>query len=110
MAWLAYGDPELRFARGILDRDLLLRPGLVELYRRLRAGADVASALGEWPLAPARRLVMVLRELGLLDEQLAVRDGVARADLERSAAFVAARDRHRECVRWLSSATERRAA
>ncbi|HEY4094261.1 MAG TPA: single-stranded-DNA-specific exonuclease RecJ, partial [Baekduia sp.] len=44
LAHLAWGDPELRFGRDVLDRDLALRPSLVAAYRALRDGAGLDGA------------------------------------------------------------------
>ena len=38
MAHLAWGEPELRYSRDVLERDHDLRPGLVGAYRALRDG------------------------------------------------------------------------
>jgi single-stranded-DNA-specific exonuclease len=108
LAHMAWGDPELRFGRDVLDRDLALRPSLVAAYRALRDGGTLDAALAGRPLAPAARLLAVLTELGLveLDDQgdVTVPPSVP-TDLERSAAFRAAAQRHAEGLAWLTSAS-----
>jgi single-stranded-DNA-specific exonuclease len=103
LAHLAWGEPELAYAVHVVDRDLALRPGLVEAYRGLRAGSDVAAALGERPVHAAARLVRVLAELELV---VADGDGLAvpaarPTDLDASPTFRAAADRHAEAHAWL---------
>jgi single-stranded-DNA-specific exonuclease len=108
MAHLAWGHPELRCAREILDRDLALRPSLTGAYRALRDGSDVGAALAGRPAAAAARVLAVLAELGLVavDGSGAVDVPVVeRTELERSAAFRAAAARHAEGVAWLTSAS-----
>jgi single-stranded-DNA-specific exonuclease len=108
MAHLAWGEPELRYGRDVLDRDLALRPSLVGTYRALRAGAGLDEALGELPAAPAGRVLAVLLELGLVevDDVGAVSVPPAQhTDLERSPAFRAAAARHAEGAAWLTSAS-----
>jgi single-stranded-DNA-specific exonuclease len=108
LAHLAWGDPELRFGRDVLERDLALRPSLVAAYRALRDGSGLAEALGDRPVAPAGRVLSVLVELGLVelgpDGDLAV-PPAQHTDLERSAAFRAAAQRHAEGMAWLTSAS-----
>jgi single-stranded-DNA-specific exonuclease len=108
MAHLAWGEPELRYCRDVLDRDLALRPSLVGTYRALREGAGLDAALGDRGAAPAGRLLAVLLELGLVE----VDDGggltvppAQHTDLERSPAFLAAAARHAEGSAWLTSAS-----
>jgi single-stranded-DNA-specific exonuclease len=107
MAHLAWGHPELRCSREILDRDLALRPSLTGAYRALRDGSDVAAALAPLPARAAGRLLRVLAELGLVEVD---DDGVSvppaqRTELERSPTFRAAAARHAEGAAWLSSAS-----
>jgi single-stranded-DNA-specific exonuclease len=111
MAHLAWGEPELRYCRDVLDRDLALRPSLVGTYRALRGGTGLDGALGErggrGEIA-AGRLLAVLLELGLVE--LDDGDGVTvppaqHTDLERSPAFRAAAARHAEGAAWLTSAS-----
>jgi single-stranded-DNA-specific exonuclease len=108
MAHLAWGAPELRCAREILDRDLALRPSLTGAYRALRDGSDVAATLTLLPAHAAGRLLRVLVELGLVEVDDA--GGVAvpparRTELERSPTFRRAADRHAEGLAWLTSAS-----
>ncbi|MES1192919.1 MAG: hypothetical protein ABUM26_01235, partial [Solirubrobacterales bacterium] len=108
MAHLAWGEPELRYCRDVLDRDLALRPRLVGAYRALREGTGLDGALGELPTAAAGRLLTVLLELGLVE--LDAGDGISvppaqHTDLERSPAFRAAAARHAEGAAWLTSAS-----
>jgi single-stranded-DNA-specific exonuclease len=108
MAHLAWGEPELRYCRDVLDRDLALRPSLVSTYRALRGGAGLDAALGELPAAAAGRLLAVLLELGLVE--LDSDDGITvppaqHTDLERSPAFRAAAALHAEGAAWLTSAS-----
>jgi single-stranded-DNA-specific exonuclease len=109
MAHLAWGEPELRYCRDVLDRDLALRPSLVGTYRALRGGAGLDVALGDRPEIPAGRLLAVLLELGLVElEEGADRVSVPPAqhtELERSPAFRAAAARHAEGTAWLTSAS-----
>jgi single-stranded-DNA-specific exonuclease len=109
MAHLAWGEPELRYCRDVLDRDLELRPSLVGAYRALRDGAGLDGALGELPTAAAGRLLAVLLELGLVELDHSG-EGVTvppahHTDLERSPAFRAAAARHAEGAAWLTSAS-----
>jgi single-stranded-DNA-specific exonuclease len=111
MAHLAWGEPELRYGRDVLDRDLALRPSLVGAYRALRGGVGLDAALGDrggWGEIAAGRLLTVLLELGLVE----VEDGgglsvppAQHTDLERSPAFRAAAARHAEGTAWLTSAS-----
>ncbi len=109
MAHLAWGEPELRYCRDVLDRDLALRPSLVGAYRALRGGTGLDGALGALPAAAAGRLLAVLLELGLVELEDSG-DGVTvppvqHTDLERSPAFRAAAARHAEGSAWLTSAS-----
>jgi single-stranded-DNA-specific exonuclease len=102
---LAWGEPELRFAVDVLDRDLALRPGLAGAYRALREGQRLPVALADRPPAVAGRMLRVLAELGLVEPD---EDGVRvppaeRTDLERSATFRRAAARHAEGLAWLTS-------
>ena len=108
MAHLAWGEPELRYSRDVLDRDLALRPALVGAYRALRDGSTLDAALGSRPAHAAGRLLAVLVELGLVEVDPAGDISVPPAqhtDLERSTAFVAAARRHAEGTAWLTSAS-----
>ncbi|WCB94277.1 RecJ-like ssDNA exonuclease [Baekduia alba] len=109
MAHLAWGEPELRYSRDVLDRDTALRPALVGAYRALRDGSALDAALAQRPAHAAGRLLAVLVELGLVEVDPA--DGsvtvpaAQHTDLERSPAFVAAQRRHAEGTAWLTSAS-----
>ncbi|WP_051223275.1 single-stranded-DNA-specific exonuclease RecJ [Conexibacter woesei] len=109
MAHLAWGEPELRYSRDVLDRDTALRPALVGAYRALRDGGSLPDALGHRPAHAAGRLLAVLAELGLVDvddDSGTVSVPLAQhTDLERSPAFVAAARRHAEGTAWLTSAS-----
>ena len=109
MAHLAWGHPELRCAREILDRDLALRASLTGAYRALRDGADLGAALAPLPARAAGRLLRVLVELGLVEVDDAGDVDVPparRTALERSPTFRHAADRHAEGLAWLTSASE----
>ncbi|HEY6760297.1 MAG TPA: single-stranded-DNA-specific exonuclease RecJ [Baekduia sp.] len=107
MTHLAWGEPELRYSRDVLDRDTVLRPALVSAYRALRDGSDLGAALGQPPAHAAARLLAVLVELGLVDADPATGTlaipPAQHTDLERSAAFLAAQRRHAEGTAWLTS-------
>ncbi|WP_445152786.1 single-stranded-DNA-specific exonuclease RecJ [Baekduia sp. Peel2402] len=108
MAHLAWGEPELRYSRDVLERDHNLRPGLVAAYRALRDGRGLADAVGHRPAVAAGRLLAVLAELGLVstdDGRVAVVPDVAPTDLERSPAYQHAQQRHAEGTAWLTSAS-----
>jgi single-stranded-DNA-specific exonuclease len=126
-AWahLAWGEPELRFARRIHEWDYALREPLTHLYRRLRrdgqASGEACEAVlaGEAPQprspALAGRLVRVLTELDLvgLDREgpaLRVVEAPARTALEASAAFRAYRRRLEDGLSYLSTRQSRSAA
>jgi single-stranded-DNA-specific exonuclease len=108
MAHLAWGEPELRYSRDVLERDHDLRPGLVAAYRALRDGRPLVDAVGHRPAHAAGRLLAVLLELGLVsvddDHRLVVPDARA-TDLERSHAYQHAKQRHAEGTAWLTSAS-----
>ncbi|HET9740321.1 MAG TPA: single-stranded-DNA-specific exonuclease RecJ [Solirubrobacteraceae bacterium] len=122
---LAWGEPELRFARRIHQWDFALRDPLTALYRGLRGAGDVrgeafeAALRGEGPqprsAALAGRLVRVLSELDLvvLDREgpaLRLTETPARTALERSAAFQAYHARLEDGLRFLTTDTIRKAA
>ncbi len=74
---LAWGEPEVEFARAVVRAELDLRPALVEVYRALRELGEardgaLEAALrggGRHPRAPevCAGLLRVLLELGLVD-------------------------------------------
>jgi len=105
-AHLAWGEPELRCARDVLDRDLAMRPGLVRAYRALRDGRPLVDALGERPALAAGRMLAVLAELSLVvvgdDGDVEVPDA-DRTELERSSIYRHAARKHAEGMAWLSS-------
>jgi single-stranded-DNA-specific exonuclease len=108
VAHLAWGPEELRFGRDVLDRDLALRPALVGAYRALRDGDALAAVLGQRPAPVAGRILRVLAELGLVevaDDDSVVVPPAQPTDLERSATFRKAAERHAEGVAWLTSAS-----
>jgi single-stranded-DNA-specific exonuclease len=115
---LAWGEPELGFARDIHSWDYALRDPLAALYRALRASGEArgeaceAALRGEGPqprsAALAGRLVRVLTELELavLDREgpaLKVVETTARTALERSPAYVAYQRRLEDGLRYLTS-------
>jgi single-stranded-DNA-specific exonuclease len=122
---VAWGEPELGFARRIHEWDYALRAPLADAYRALRAvgaaeGEVLATALrgdGPQPRSPALagRLVRVLSELGLVvlereGSALRVVEAPERTALERSAAFRAYRQRLEDGLRYLTTSTARAAA
>jgi single-stranded-DNA-specific exonuclease len=124
-AHLAWGEPELRFARRIHQWDFALREPLTTLYRALRGAGEARGEAfesvlrGEGPqprsAALAGRLVRVLTELDLavLDREgpaLEIVEPPARTALERSAAFRAYHRRLEDGFRYLTSDTMRQAA
>ena len=112
---LAWGVPELHFARQIHEREHRLREPLAALYRALR---DAGGARGEhlagllhgpdrrWSAALAGRLLRVLAELELVDLDRAARavrvPAARRTELERSASYRASQRRLEEGLAWLS--------
>jgi single-stranded-DNA-specific exonuclease len=125
IAHLAWGEPELHFARRIHQWDFALRDPLAALYRALRGAGTVrgealeAALRGEGPqprsAALAGRLVRVLSELDLAvldrDEQvLRLAETPARTALERSGAFRAYHRKLEDGLRYLTSDTIQRQA
>ncbi len=114
---LAWGDPELRFAQQILEREYGLRASLVALYRGLRAreraaGGELEHLLrGDGPHGRsaelAGRLVRVLAELELvrLDPDLPALAlaGVAPTVLDRSPSYRVYARRYEDGKQYLSS-------
>jgi len=119
----AWGEPELRFAEQIHEREFALRAQLAAFYRALRdlggaEGEELEAALrgdGSQPrsAALAGRLLRVLTELRLVsldpDRPALTVPGAERTALERSAAFRAYEHRYRDGQRYLSSETARAA-
>ena len=118
---LAWGEPELRFARRVHEHEYALREALVAVYRALRAceraaGPELHRLLhGENP--PGRsarlagRLVRILSELELARLErgppvLAIL-GHAPTDLHRSAAFRFYSQVYEDGQRYLNSANHR---
>jgi len=112
---LAWGTPELHFARQIHERENRLREPLAALYRALR---DAGGAQGEQlvallrgedrsrPPAVAGRLLRVLAELDLVRVDVAAGavsvPPAERTDLRRSATYRACEQRLEEGLAWLS--------
>jgi len=124
-AHLAWGEPELGFARRIHQWDFALREPLTTVYRALRGRGEVggealeAALRGEGPQprspALAGRLVRVLSELDLaaLDrngQALRLNESPARTALEHSPAFRAYHRRLEDGLQYLTSDTTRQAA
>ena len=126
-AWvhLAWGEPELGFARRIHQWEYALREPLTALYRRLRRDGEARGEAcelalrgeGPQPRTPALagRLARVLTELGLADldregPALRVVEPPARTALERSPAFRAYHRRLEDGLSYLSSPSIRAAA
>jgi single-stranded-DNA-specific exonuclease len=122
---MAWGEPELGFARRIHEWDYALRAPLTAVYRVLRAaGGGEGEALeatlrGDDPQprspALAGRLLRVLSELHLValerdGRALRVAEAPARTALEHSAAFRAYRQRLEDGLRYLTTSTARAAA
>jgi single-stranded-DNA-specific exonuclease len=122
---LAWGEPELRFARRIHHWDFALREPLTTLYRALRGRGEVSGEALEAALrgagpqprsaALAGRLVRVLSELELavLDREgqaLRLIESPQPTALERSPAFRAYHRRLEDGLRYLTSDTIRQAA
>jgi single-stranded-DNA-specific exonuclease len=103
---LAYGAPEVEFARAAHARAWDVRPAAVALYRALRDGAGRAAAID----ALGGRALRVLSELELV--RLAPRVEIAparRTDLSQASAFRAYHVRYEDGLRCLSNATARAA-
>jgi len=120
---LAWGQPELRFAQQIHEREYALRAQLTATYRALRATGDAAGEELEEllrgdprtprPAALAGRLLRVLAELHLVSldpEQRTLSVPVAeRTALERSEAYRAYQQRYEDGRRFLTEVTARAA-
>ncbi len=115
---LAWGEPEVRFAKQMHELEYGLRASLAALYRDLRSRGRVAGEeLGRLlrgdgqhgrPARLAGRLIKVLTELGLvsLDRDLPALAVASdkRTALERSPAYRAYAARYEDGRRYLSSA------
>ncbi|MGH2919613.1 MAG: hypothetical protein ACRDLS_13600, partial [Solirubrobacteraceae bacterium] len=123
MTHLAWGQPELRFAEQIHEREYALRAQLTATYRALRAAGGAAGEELEAllrgdpqmprPAALAGRLLRVLAELRLvsLDPErrtLSV-PATERTALERSEAYRAYQRRYEDGRRFLTEVTARAA-
>ena len=120
--YLAWGEPELRFAQQMHELEYGLRASLAALYRSLRlpgkvTGEELEHLLrGDRPHGrPARlaaRLIQVLAELGLvsLDRNLPALAiaGDGPTELERSPAYRVYAQRYEDGRRFLSSANQLR--
>ena len=123
LAHLLWGEPELRFAVHIHEREYGLRASLAALYRELRdrggaEGETLEAALrgdGAHPRGPALagRLLRVLTELGLvdLDRQRGATaiTGIRRTELDWSPAYRAYTKRYEDGRRYLNQAAQRAA-
>lgn len=120
---LAWGEPELRFAEQIHEREYALRAQLTATYRALRAAGGAAGEELEAllrgdpsmprPAALAGRLLRVLAELRLVSldpdtRSLAV-PVAERTALERSEAFRAYQRRYEDGRRYLTGVTAKAA-
>ncbi|MFL5819403.1 MAG: single-stranded-DNA-specific exonuclease RecJ [Solirubrobacteraceae bacterium] len=122
-AHLAWGEPELRFARQINEQEYGLRAPLAALYRTLRdrdgaAGEELEAVLradADRPRSPALagRLLRVLAELRLVsldrDRAAVSLKAAERTALERSPAFLAYEHRREDAERYLTRPTARAA-
>ncbi|MDP2711759.1 MAG: single-stranded-DNA-specific exonuclease RecJ [Solirubrobacteraceae bacterium] len=119
MTHLAWGPPELRFARQIHEREYALRASLTATYRALRAAGEAAGeelerllrgdATTPRPATLAGRVLRVLAELQLVSLDPASRTVTVptaqRTALERSEAFRAYQQRYEDGCRFLSEVT-----
>jgi single-stranded-DNA-specific exonuclease len=105
---LAYGAPEIEFARTAHARAWDVRPAATTLYRALRDGAPAPD-----PDAVTGRALRVLRDLELVrvgdDLGTTAVPRAARTDLSLSPSFRAYHVRYEDGLRFLSSATQRAA-
>jgi single-stranded-DNA-specific exonuclease len=123
MTHLAWGDPELRFAEHIHEREYDLRASLTATYRALRAaggaaGEELEALLRGDPQTPrpatlAGRVIRVLAELHLVSLDPSFRTVTVplaeRTALERSAAYRAYNQRFEDGRRYLTGVTARAA-
>jgi single-stranded-DNA-specific exonuclease len=123
MTHLAWGQPELRFAEQIHEREYALRASLTATYRALRAAGEAAGeeletllrgdAKTPRPAALAGRVLRVLAELQLVSLDLEGRaltvPPAERTTLEGSAAFRAYQQRYEDGLRFLSEVTAKAA-
>jgi single-stranded-DNA-specific exonuclease len=120
--YLAWGDPELRFAQQMHEQEYGLRASLVALYRSLReqqrvSGEELERLLrgdGPHPRSArlAGRLVRVLTELELvsldLDLPALAYAGSQPTELERSDAYRVYNQMYEEGLKFLSRSKSRR--
>ncbi len=123
MTHLAWGEPELRFAQQIHEREYALRASLTATYRALRAAGGAAGEELEQLLrgdaktsrsaALAGRVIRVLAELALVsldpDSRAVTVPSAERTALERSEAFRAYQQRYEDGRRFLSEVTAKAA-
>ena len=123
MTHLAWGEPELRFAGHIHEREYALRAQLTATYRALRAaggaaGEELEALLRGEPQMPrpaalAGRLLRVLAELRLVsldpDSRTVTVPDAERTALERSEAFRAYQRRYEDGRRYLIGVTAKAA-
>jgi single-stranded-DNA-specific exonuclease len=120
--YLAWGEPELRFAQQMHEQEYGLRASLVALYRALRdrqraSGEELERLLrgdGPHPRSArlAGRLVRILTELELvsldLDLPALALAGAQPTELERSDAYRLYNQTYEEGLRFLSRSKSRR--
>jgi single-stranded-DNA-specific exonuclease len=123
MTHLTWGDPELRFAEQIHEREYGLRASLIATYRSLRAAGDAAGEELEAllrgdpqtprPASLAGRVARVLAELDLVsldpDTRTVTVPAAERTALERSVAYRAYDQRYEDGRRFLSEVTAKAA-
>jgi len=123
MTHLIWGQPELRFAEQIHEREYALRASLTTAYRALRAAGGAAGeeletllrgdAKTPRPAILAGRVLRVLAELQLVSLDPVGRvltvPPAERTALEQSAAFRAYQQRYEDGQRFLSQVTAKAA-
>jgi len=123
MTHMAWGEPELRFAEQIHERQYALRAQLTVTYRALRAAGGTAGEELEAllrgdpqkprPAALAGRLLRVLAELGLVsldpDMRTVSVPAAERTALERSEAYRAYQRQYEDGRRYLTGVTAKAA-
>jgi len=123
MTHLTWGQPELRFAEQIHEREYALRASLTATYRALRAAGEAAGeelerllrgdAKAPRPAGLAGRVLRVLAELQLVSLDLEGRaltvPPAERTALEGSPAFRAYQQRYEDGLRFLSEVTAKAA-
>ena len=120
--YLAWGDPELRFAQQMHEQEYGLRASLVALYRSVRDGQRASGEeferllRGDGPhprsARLAGRLVRILTELELvsldLDLPALAYAGAQPTELERSDAYRVYNQTYEDGLRFLSRSKSRR--